>query len=276
MNFKKTNSGCRAFTLIELLVVIAVIALLLSIVMPALRKAKEIAQSVVCQNHLKTLGLANEVYAGQWNQWYVPVIDTTMTLRGEPTWNSNSVFRNIVGLDKAYVGSSFTMPGEYLCPSDRQSNEAYWQAAGTTYQNFVSYGYNLTDWGRGSKKPAVWSGNLPASDWACRWRVSEIKTPANKIMFVDAGDIWASMDGADYKRYWDVYGQDIIRHRSQGMWQPVYFRHREGANIVYFDGHVDFQRKASLYSYDPPESETPEWGFNALIWFCNPALRATP
>ena len=51
-----------AFTLIELLVVIAIIAVLLSIVTPALRKALQTAHSVVCRNHLKTLAMANHVY----------------------------------------------------------------------------------------------------------------------------------------------------------------------------------------------------------------------
>ena len=43
----------RAFTLIELLVVIAIIALLLAILMPGLRRAKELAREVVCKSHLQ-------------------------------------------------------------------------------------------------------------------------------------------------------------------------------------------------------------------------------
>ena len=274
--FMRGRSGPAAFTLIELLVVIAIIALLLSIVAPALRKAKDTARALVCSSNLKTLALANDVYAARRDNWYVPVIDTTMTARGEPTWNSNAEFRNIVGLDKAYVGSSFTMPQQYLCPADTQSNEAYWAQAGVTYQNFVSYGYNLTDWGPSSKNPASWSGNLPASTWSCRVRANEIKTPASRIMFVDAGDIWARMEGAGYKLYWDREGQDIVKYRARGMWHPVYYRHREGANIAFFDGHVEFRKKESLYYYDTPTSPTPQQGANELIWFCNPMNRKTP
>lgn len=251
----------------------AVIALLLSIILPALRKAKQSAQSIICRNHLRTLALANEAYASLWDNWYVPVIDTTMTDTGQPTWNSNTTFRTIVGLEDATNNSSFIMPEEYLCPVDTQSDEDYWAQTGQTYPNYVSYGYNFTDWGSSSKKPAVWSGNIPFSDWSCRFRVNDIRSPGNKIMFVDAGDWSATMSGADYLAYWDRFGQDIVKYRNQNIWSPVYYRHNEGANVAYFDGHVDLQKKASLFQYDPPESKTGDAARNELIWFCNPSNR---
>ncbi len=55
----------KAFTLIELLVVIAIIALLLSIMMPALNKAKEKAQTVICRSSLKQLYYAAFMYADE-------------------------------------------------------------------------------------------------------------------------------------------------------------------------------------------------------------------
>ena len=60
----KTKTANKGFTLIELLVVISIIALLLSILMPALSKVKAKAQSVVCRSNVKQMHLGWFMYAG--------------------------------------------------------------------------------------------------------------------------------------------------------------------------------------------------------------------
>jgi prepilin-type N-terminal cleavage/methylation domain-containing protein len=57
-----TISARKAFTLIELLVVIAIIAVLLAVLVPSLRVAKQQAQKVVCGSNLSQIGKALEAY----------------------------------------------------------------------------------------------------------------------------------------------------------------------------------------------------------------------
>ena len=57
-----TRQACRGFTLIELLVVIAIIAVLLAIIMPTMRKIKEMARETGCKSNLRNIGLAVAMY----------------------------------------------------------------------------------------------------------------------------------------------------------------------------------------------------------------------
>jgi len=60
----------EAFTLIELLVVIAVIAILMAILMPSLRRAREQAKTTACRAHLKQIGVAMHMYAADFDELF--------------------------------------------------------------------------------------------------------------------------------------------------------------------------------------------------------------
>ena len=82
---KLKAAGKRIFTLIELLVTIAIIAILASMLLPALNKAREMGKSASCKSNLKQSGIAHFMYMGDYS-YYLPANKT-------PSWPGNGYDR---------------------------------------------------------------------------------------------------------------------------------------------------------------------------------------
>jgi prepilin-type N-terminal cleavage/methylation domain-containing protein len=124
----KMRAGCSrsAFTLIELLVVIAIIAILASLLIPAIAKAKAKGQGAICMSNGRQLGLATIMYAGDAADWFPPNLNggTTDTnaswVAGWLDWTAgNTANTNRAYLLNAKIGAYAKDPAIYHCPADK-------------------------------------------------------------------------------------------------------------------------------------------------------------
>ena len=162
----------RAFTLIELLVVIAIIALLMAIIMPALRAAKDQARLVICSNNQRQLAIGVNTYMADNDAKMPPCIVLFPGTTDSFSWPN---FLNHFG--KAvyqYMGKYVPDVGGFMCPMapanpvDYQEAYAHFQVASNA-DVMVSYnmywgGYKMEDIGFTGPKNANSRIKLLASD----------------------------------------------------------------------------------------------------------------
>ena len=132
----------KAFTLIELLVVISIIALLISILMPSLNKARQSAKAVYCAAHQKGLGAAFRMYVDENNG-----ISHWSPNRGY--WFKNGTNGELYDKDEtdAYWGVAYLKYAQnmdiFTCPSSK-FNLQTWNKAEDTVEiyNWAHFGLN--------------------------------------------------------------------------------------------------------------------------------------
>lgn len=140
------------FTLVELLVVIGIVALLISILLPALNRAREAGRRVACASNMRQIGTAIAMYLGEFKGVYPPLIyhDDWKT----STYNGNRSV-GFDGLLRKYLGSKVDPKrpanlGVFKCPSDDTIRFDYYpkDAGLITYQMPMSYGFDTIFWNK--------------------------------------------------------------------------------------------------------------------------------
>ena len=267
------HSKTKGFTLIELLVVIAIIALLLSILTPALNSVKERGKRVLCMNNLRQLGMANYIYAQQYGGRYVPVetdepyeitlLDgsTRMTIS---MWCSNPTFIKLLdqrasenaGFDiSSNPADYYGLPPKFRCPSYPRFKGKEMQDVDNTTVIRTSYGYNITDWvhvdqeyGEDSPEELEMRNRI----WIKGVMAEEVRKPSRKIMFIDGNDVYVESGQGNYVNHWDEHGEVSWEYSAEHggeHWSEPMYRHNDGANVVFCDGHVEYRKKTELFYF---------------------------
>jgi prepilin-type N-terminal cleavage/methylation domain-containing protein/prepilin-type processing-associated H-X9-DG protein len=226
--FRGRQYPSAAFTLIELLVVIAIIGILLSVLIPALGKAKKQVRAVVCRSNLHQIGLAVALYADA-NQNYIP--------RGNPDNPWFMRFLPYLGHDQQQ--KDYRDVRIYKCPDFPRTGVG---------ENNISNAnqtlcYVVSSWTFNNRSDTI------GHEIRVETKLSEFRHPGSTIYMADHEDgpwrpiIQTADDGTSLERC-DIWAPTHLP--SSTNQDPTWgrriarARHRDGCNVLFLDYHSEY------------------------------------
>lgn len=217
----------RAFTLIELLVVVSIIAVLVSILIPALGQARQKAWEIACLSNQRQCLVGMRFYASDFNDYWTV---SSIKWQGNGTHGWQSQTAGYLGLSAPWTGHSSAKGTVFECPSfDRRLVPQ----AHAQYLGGIAYNGYFGSLGMYPASAAEILANVPGANhgnnaerWRCK-RFTEISKPWQTIVIGDGRDSGSGSAGPGFQ---------MGMFMRPPITEPR--RHRGALNVGWIDGHA--------------------------------------